>query len=268
MEKHGLDGAVYPPYTGGMNTPRLIASFLLAVPVFAQAAPHTIVVSISNGQATYAHTTKAGAGEQANFVGKVGGKNVINNLFLSENGGVTALQYQTEVGGGGQTFEVQSSLRIRPGERVRAVECGGWKLDISLDAAGTKGAPLSAPGASNLSLTTFVGKRTCKVISQGDVQSNIVDAKTVGGRKSGFILNAVVGAIAGGASKVEFQLENTPVVATGETSVPVGKKTAASGGKVSFLLEGSAPAASAPAPQAAPAAPANRDEGGPIPLLR
>jgi hypothetical protein len=226
-----------------MTNSRLLAALLLAAPGFARAAPHSIVVRMTKGGRAYAHTSAVEAGASSNYAGTIDGRKVINNLALKEAGDAVTIDYQlesTDPGEGG-TLQITSTVRLKPGYGVRAVEYDGWKVDIALDAPMGKDAiPSSAPSGVNLRLTTVLGKRTCKIVSEGGSQTNLVDGSMKNGRKQAFILNTVTAAPVGGASTIQYQLEDAGAQTQGEEKVVVGRKKAAKGGKASFLLEGAA----------------------------
>ncbi|MDD5302248.1 MAG: hypothetical protein PHS14_03990 [Elusimicrobia bacterium] len=244
-----------------MNIPRILAVLLLAAPASASAAPHSLAVRVSQGTKSYAHTVKAEAGAQTSFVGPVGGRNMIVNAVLIQARGTLTLQYQIEVSrpDGSSSFQVQSSVALRPGDRLRAVECGNWKLDVALDAPIGAAAPRAwSPAGPNHRLTAVVGKRRCRIVQEAGTQGNIVDSSKINGRKTGFILNANLSALAGDTCKLQYQLEDSPRQAQGEETLVLSKKASAHGGMIEFLLEGPASAPSPPAPA----------EGGGVPLLR
>lgn len=234
-----------------MNTTQLLASLLLAAPAAAYAAPHTIVIRVSQGSEAYLKTVRVESGSQVNFVGPVGGQNMILNAVLIPRGGTFSVQYQIEVShpGGDRTFQVQSAAVMRAGERLRAVECENQRLDLSLDAAGGS-PPAWNPAGPNYRLAALVGSRRCRLTQEPGTQSNVIDAGMTNGRKSGFIFNAVLTPTAGNACKLEYQIEDSPRKMYGEEILVLGKKASAHGGKIELLLEGpaSAPAATADSP--------------------
>jgi hypothetical protein len=250
-----------------MNIPRL-AALLLLVPGCAAAAQHTLVVRVSEGKKTYSHTVRSAAGGQTNFVGKVNGKDMIVNVILAQTGSSFLAQYQLEVSQNGHTFQAQSSPRLSPGDRLTAIDCGDWKVDLALDAdLGSGAMPAWKPAGANHRLTAFVGKRICRVVQDVESQSNIVEGSITGGRRSSFILNGVVSAPEGAVCKVQYQIENSPQTpAQGEAALVLGQKTAARGG-VSLLVEGPSEAKRAPAAAAAAPAGFTQPSGG-VPLLR
>jgi len=259
-----------------MNIPRFLAALLLAAPAAATAAPHAVAVRASKGLRAYSHTVKAESGDQANFMGPVGGQNMTINVTLSPKGDAFSLGYQIEVSqpDGGSSFQVQSSVALRPGERLTTVEFGDWKLDLSLDAGGRSGAPRAwDPKGPNHRLTTLAGRRRCRLVQEAGTQGNIVDSSTVNGRKSGSIFNAMLASPVGNACKLQYQFEDSSGQAQGEETLVLGQKASSRSGKIEFLLEGpsAAPAAApAVAPASSPApAPANEPaQQGAVPLLR
>jgi hypothetical protein len=250
-----------------MNIPRLLALLLLA-PASAAAAQHSLVVRVSQGLKSYSHTVKSAAGAQTNFVGKVNGQDMIVNVIFGETKGSYLAQYQLEVSrpDRSHTFQAQSAVRLASGDRLTAVECGEWKVDLALDTA--IGGPMPAwnPAGGNHRLTAFAGKTRCRVLQEAGSQSNIIEGSTSGGRRSDFRLNGVVSQPEGNACKVQYQIESSALKLQGEETLVLGKKTAARGGKASLLVEGPAEAPRAPAPAAAPGV-FTAPPGG-VPLLR
>lgn len=250
-----------------MNISRLLAALLLA-PVGAAASPHAVVVRASQGSKSYAHTAKAEAGAQTNFAGESGGQSMIVNTMLARKGDVFKLSYQLEVSRPdlSRSFQVQSSILLRPGDRVTAVECGDWKLDISLDAP--KGAAMPqawSPAGPNHRLTAIAGKRRCRLVQEAGTQSNVMDYKRADGRRTGFIFNAMLASPVANTCNLQYQIENSPLTLQGEEALVLGRKASVRGGKAEFLLEGPAPAPASAAPSRA-AAP--EQQGGAVPLLR
>jgi hypothetical protein len=262
----------------------LLAALLLACAASAEAAPHTLIVRMTQGMRTYSHTMKLEDGAQANFVGKPDGgggdRNMIVNTVLSPAGAAYSMELQLELAHADktQTFQVQTSVQMRSGDHLTQTECGDWKVELILDgkpgrAAPAKGAWTSG-GLDNYRLTTDVAssgkRRRCRQVVKLGTQSNIVDSATTDGRKRGFILNTVLAEPSAAGFGIQYQLEQSPLELQGQDTLTLGSKRAASasGGKVSFLLEGASPAAKA-APAAAPsaAAPSGNNEGA-VPLLR
>ena len=263
----------------------LLAALLLACAASAEAATHTLVVRMSQGMRTYSHTMKLEDGAQANFVGKPDGnggdRNMIVNTMLSPAGAAFSMEIQLELAHADktQTFQVQTSVQMRPGEHLTQTECGDWKVELILDgkpgrAAAAKGAWTSG-GLDNYRLTTDVAssgkQRRCRQVVKLGTQSNIVDSVTTGGRKRGCILNTVLAEPSAAGFGLQYQLEQSPLELQGQDTLPLGIKhtASASGGKVSFLLEGAQPAAAKASPASAPSAgaPSGTSEGA-VPLLR
>ena len=241
----------------------LLVALAFCVPAAASAAPLTLTVRVRRGSKVYAHSEKAAAGQQTNYVGEIGERKVIVNANASTVSGGYMVQYQAEVSDPDEhaTFQVQQSLFVRAGEPTRAVECGGWVVEVGVDApTGAKAAPWTA-ASGNTRLTTTAGKRKCVLASAPDTQTNVID--TV--RRKGFILNAVARQ-AGPSFKLEYQLESSPAVDSGEISLPLGVKTPSKGRKAQFLLEGRALPTATPAQGAA--APEKNQGDGAVPMLR
>lgn len=238
-----------------MNSFRLIAPLLLAAPALAQAAPHLLIVRVTDGQTVYERTLNAETGAQTS--GPVNGLKMVVNATFKADGHI---QYQLDLSGPASSFQVQSSVTVLPGRSLRAIDCGNWKVDLAFDAA-KDAVPAATAMGDNVSLKAFANRKTCKVIKTDSSQSNIGDSAKTGARKSGFFLNVVVTKIPRGRAKVEYELESGNVKGQGEQLLTIGKKTRAKTGKIDLLVEQGGTASAARAP-------AKRDEGGPIPLLR
>lgn len=225
-----------------MNFAHLLAVLLIATPALAQAAPHSVIVRVVNGKKSYAQTHTVEVGGQINFAGKIDGHNMVNNFNLAQNGDTFYIQYQVDYSSPDklQTFIVQSSMLIKSGYGVRAVELGDWKLDIAFDTPmGDNEIPSSAPSGDNLRLKTVAGKTSCTVVSPPGTQSSVNEARLVDSRQLRLNLTTVVAVLEKGASNIQYQISGTGITtAQGEKSVRPGKKASAEGGKVTFLLDG------------------------------
>ena len=241
---------------------------LAAAPGIAAAAQHSLAVRVSQGLKSYSHTVKAATGSQTNFVDRVNGQDMIVNVIFGEASGSFLAQYQLEVSrpDRSHTFQAQSAVRLRPGDRLTAVECGDWKVDLALDVAMGGATPPWKPAGANHRLTAFAGNKRCRVLQEAGSQSNIVEGSTSNGRRTGFILNGVISQPEGNSCKVQYQIENSPLQVQGEDILVLGKKTPAGGGKAALLVEGPAEAKRVPAATAAPAG-FTAPSGG-VPLLR
>ena len=169
---------------------------------------------------------------------------MIVNVSLNEAGGGQSIEYQIEVTdpATGVSFSAQSAFVMKPGYGLRTIDCGGWMLDVALDTTmPAKAVPSSAPSGSSLRTTAYFGTRVCAVVSNNSVQSNVVgrDSKELG---ASFILNYMIERdIAKGAVQLQYQLENARQQEQDDVTAPLGKKTAAKGGMISFLVEAGAP---------------------------
>ncbi|MFI5346763.1 MAG: hypothetical protein ACHQ51_10350 [Elusimicrobiota bacterium] len=248
----------------------------------ASAAAHTVAIRFVMAQGSVSKTVKVEEGSRANFDGTVGGRRVIFVPVLSRADGGLRLDYQAELANGqSRTIQVQGAVGLRPGTSVMAVECGGWTVELAVDAA--VGAKSDAKGAwsggpmNNQRLTadvsTSAARRRCRQTLLLGSQTNIVDGGMSGDRKYGFILNVVTSA-SGASRNVQYQFENSPaggktVQGQGEVNLTPDHRSSSQGAgyKIDWLLEGAAPAAAAAVVPAAKAAPAPEASGA-VPLLR
>ena len=234
------------------------------------AGQHSVEVRIINKQSEYKQTLRITEGSQANYAGPVNalnggsGRQIIFNALLtrdSEASDLLILGYQVELSGGpgsqGRSIQGQSEVAMRPGDRLTAIECGPWTVQLALDAKEAGGkktgdAAWKTAGLPNYRLTANVSagnsKQQCRLISKAGVQSNVVDSITEGGRKHGFILNSLLAPAKDGPGfSLQYQIEHglsgaSPVQMQNEETLTLNKKTTISGQgyKVDFLLEGAA----------------------------
>ncbi|MBI4801550.1 MAG: hypothetical protein HY796_03400 [Elusimicrobia bacterium] len=211
-----------------------IVFFLSAQPLkAAQAAfsdgSHSVMVRVSNGQSAYIQKIPITEGSQGNFLGPVKAPNsvpkqMIFNGLLSRGGGAESalnLQYQLELssgrGSGGRSFQGQSEVVIRPGDELTVITCGPWTVTLGLDVKPGLKKPSRAgawnpAGLPNYRLTADMraggSKQQCRLISKAGVQSNVADSIAQGGRKYGFILNALFAPSGNdGEFSLQYQLE-------------------------------------------------------------
>ena len=237
----------------------LLPTLLLACASGAQAAPHSLVVRISEGKHVYSHAMKIEEGGQVNYVGKPDGgegRNMIVNMVLARAGARFRLEFQVELARAdkSRSFQQQTAVEMRAGQSLTALECGDWKVEVVLDGkpggAAPAGAEWSPAGLANYRLTTDLAvpaaRRRCRQVMMGaGTQSNIVDSMTKDGRREDFILNSVLADPRGGAFDLQYRLKQTPLQAQSLAVLKLNRKSTvpADGGKINFLLEGALPAA-------------------------
>src|SRR4051812_21707003 len=104
----------------------LLSAALLLSASPSSAAGHKLVVRVSDGAKSYAHTATSAAGAQTNFAGKVNGQDMIVNALFTESRGSVRVQYQLELArpDRSRNVQAQADVRMRPGDRLTAVSCG------------------------------------------------------------------------------------------------------------------------------------------------
>lgn len=237
------------------------------------AETYSLAVRVSNGKAAYARTFKLSEGRQFGYTGPAkalnggAGMQMIFNGILApgrDKTGMLRLQYQVELAGGrgsqGRSIQGQSEVAIRPGDRLTAIACGPWTVEIGL--AGKKAAGEnpdetvpSRTALQNYRLTADISagnsRQQCGFIALAGVQSSVSDSIMEAGRKYGLIfagLFAPSGGDRGFSLQYQtdygvkepaqsFQMQDTKPLA-------LDKKTAVTGEDcgIELLLENAAPA--------------------------
>lgn len=187
----------------------------------ATAADRKVSARVVEHRAEYLHALSVADGAQASFTGNVRDKDgrargMILNVLLQPAGAAFAVTYQLEVGdrGDGTSIQAQGEVLLRPGETLRAVECGKWLVDLGLD--GPARASAGAAGQGNVRVTaelkSISTKNVCKHLAKPGSQTNVAEKQAAGSKLYGLVWNALV---AGGGKKfsLQYQLAFTPTTA-------------------------------------------------------
>jgi hypothetical protein len=253
----------------------LLAALPLALAAGAEAAPHTLVVRITDQGRVYSHAMEVEDQRHASFTGKPdegGDRDMTVNAVVARAGAKAGVELQVELAHADRSRSIQlrTSLEMREGQRLTAAECGVWKVEVVLDGKPGRAAPARAAWSSEglddyrltLELAAAAARLRCRQVLREGAQSSIVEATSKNGRREGFFLNAILTKSRSGGFDLQYQLQKSALEVQSRTALALGiRSTAPAGdGKIDFLLEGAPPAA-APASQS-PA------ESGAVPLLR
>jgi hypothetical protein len=220
------------------------------------AAQHTLEARIARDGSVYRQALRLTEGSQASYLGPAGSKQLILTALLTGGGAEFTLQYKLELsdGRGAQArfVQAQGEVALSPGEPLETLDCGPWKVTLTLDpaakgAAPRKGLALASPQNYRLTadLTAAGTHQVCRLLSTSRAQSNMVTGTRQGDKRFGFILNALF-APEGGGFNLEYQIEQHPPSAAvpfelqNEELLSLNKQTSLSGEgyKLGLLLEG------------------------------
>lgn len=223
----GIDDAISYPYTRVMKMLLAVLAALASSPAL---ATQTLEVRFTKGTQTFVQRQTVQEGDQANFMGSVASKDgsakrnvIVNSVLSPAANGVHNLMLQTEISSSQETFQYQTALNVVAGTALAAAECGGWKVAVAL--GGGKGS--LPPG--NYRLASEAGRVRCSGVVASGSQMNVVSAGTVGGRKSGTTLNALVNEQGKDAIAVEYQYSGKLQAQGSATLKPGQESTAAKG---------------------------------------
>jgi hypothetical protein len=264
---------VAPDQTYTPDMKLALPALLLACAARAQAAPHTLVVRMTQGTRTYSHTMNLEEGARARFIGKPDGaedRKMVVNTALERAGAAFSLDIQLELARAdeSQSFQVQTSVLMRPGQSLSQAECGDWKVELILDGKPGSSAPAKAAwtsgGLENYRLTTALAAPAanlhCRQVMKPGMQAGVAESKKTDGHVRGYVLHAVLARARDGSFSLQYRLEQAPLEVESQEMLSLGIKRSvpAGGGKLAFLVEGARRAA----------APTEKNESPGIPLLR
>lgn len=266
---------------------------LLALPASpASAAPaHSVAVEVSNGRKTFKKTIRLS--EDADRYGQ--------GTFSRQPEAMAELQLDAVVWpAGGRALGLRyriglfvprrgmqdpikmddtGTVEIPPASRLTAVECGTWKVTLSID-GGSAPAAWDAPGTSNYRLTADASghkwRQTCRRVGTPGDMNRITEGHYVDGRQDVFIMTVNPLERRPGGFAVPYIISDDtplrpPLDARNSATLAPGRKTSvdAKDYSIGLLLETSAGVAAAapPAPAAAAPQPAPQEPKA-VPLLR
>ncbi len=257
-----LDPLAQPAYTRRVRFFAPLAILVLAQA--AAAAPHTVELRVSQGKIRFVKRIKVRLGRRARYSGPVKSKNgtqrrMIFSVLMTKDrqDGGFELQYQAELSGGRRSnkrsIQVQGSVLMRPGERVRVVHCGPWKVRLMLDPPKKGRKSRSNWRQGNYRITAKFGGRksgmSCRQIMRSGSRGNVVYGIPRGRKRFGDIMNMMLMVTPSGVVAVQYQLEHSrpswgkPTQMQGNRRLTLGKPDVSGGRRkrLELLVEGRPP---------------------------
>lgn len=260
----------------------LLGLTLAVAAAAAAAAPRSLEVKVSEGARLYSRTVPVVSGVYQHSEGAPRGgadRDLSFDYTMKPEGGAFRFDFwlQLSVPGGGRGMSQSGSVVLRPGPRKRVLDCGRWKVDLSLDPGARSAAKVPEPVNHWLSaaLSGSFGPSRCRM-AVGLAQRNGVrefltepprpDQRTTYSIGADFpaLHDGDGGEPPGGTYGMSYGVEAGRGSMTSGTNLELGRpKTVSSrGARAEFLL---ARDGAAPGPKSASSAPAGT---GVVPLLR
>jgi hypothetical protein len=207
----------------------LLAQLLLALP--AAAAPHAVLIRAVSGRETFERRLDVDPNVRAELTGIVAGRNMKAGVLLQPKRGGFMARYQLELSSAGRSFEVQSAVELDSGGAARTFDCGGWTVDVFLDAETAPPAPPEwNPEGPNRRVTASANGRDCRVTVPVGEHFNAEELP--------FRFDGVISQSAGHLAFLQYHVASPPLDARGAGNFTLGRRTPARGGKPVFLIEG------------------------------
>jgi hypothetical protein len=267
---------------------------------------HTITIRASDGHKNYEKTLSATEGQPAKFNGPVGGPDTDNRVRLYFSGtlagdsgrpGEVKLSYVVELSNQGRsqqghtgrstTLQGESVINLRPGASIKALECGPYTIELTLDGTGTAEAAWDPATSGNYLLTADFRRGKARQLYRQFVTPGAENHVVLGGISADsrgvnythqFILNTQAKVSrAGTGFDFEYQFLNkaAPPAKTlqfqNQLPLALGRNSAVEGPdyRLDFLLQGEPPSnGGASATSASHSDAASDDDSKAVPLLR